>query len=338
MKKKLNVLQKNICFFESGTEAIVAALKAAAKNEKIVAAVPDFFCNRVLLLLRMNNITYRFYSLDEKLCFNENSHRQCLEQECNFFIIPHLFVHKNFDSFVEKIANQKKYCLIDVCQTYDAMFDKNKIIKCDYVSYALSFGHSKPSQSSGGGALIFFGKNFTQNLMNIISGDFFSDFICESKFFQDRYDFLNHEFQQSVLNKFTRKYQMISEKNAAKAYENLSRMIDEKQQEKNYYSLEKCLKNIFGHSSLRYVEMEAIPSIFALHLEGKRYSVGKKLSELGIETTWYYPKNFDAPANSIAENIRKNILILPFSRYHQDVQQLIEALKKYENYYKKNKY
>ncbi|MDR2794673.1 MAG: hypothetical protein LBB12_02770 [Holosporaceae bacterium] len=315
-------------FFESGTEAIVAAIKAASKNEKIVVAVPDFFCNRVLLLLHMNNIAYHFYSLNEKLCFDENSHKQCLEQRCNFFIIPHLFVHKNFDNFVEKIANDKKYCLIDACQTYDAMFGKNKIIKCDYVFYALSFGHSKPSQSSGGGALIFSGEKFTQNLMNVISGDSFSDFICENKIFQDRYDLLNHELQQSALNKFTRKYQIISEKNSSNAHENLSRMIDEKQHEENYHSLKKCLENAFGPSSLRYVEAEAIPSIFAVHLEGKRYSVGKKLSELGIETTWYYPKNFDAPANNITENIRKNILILPFSRYHQDVQQLIKALKK----------
>lgn len=328
LSDKINCNGNNIELFKSGTEAIILAIKMAALERDVIVGVPYFFCHRFLNILKINKISYKFYDLDENLNFDENSYNEILNNKCNFVILPHLFSYRDFKADVIKMINDGIYCLIDVCQTYNALFDKT-IISHERVMYALSFGHSKPSQSGGGGALLSTISN--KDIALIKDKTEFFDFGDVDKVFINYLDFLKYEEEISKKS-FSCKLRSISNINAANAYINLSKKINPNIFEK-YKIIKNEIKGLLGKNSLKYVDTNSLhfPSILAIHSTiAPRYLLGNELSKLGIETTWYYPPVLRENMNYRTYDASENILILPFSLFHSDheIRLLTQALRK----------
>lgn len=320
---KINCNENKIEFFNSGTEAIILAIKMASLEKEVIVGVPYFFCHRFLNILKINKILYKFYNLDENLNFNENSYNEILNNKCNFVILPHLFSYRDFELYVNKIVDGGMHCLIDVCQTYNSLFG-DTIISHERVMYALSFGHSKPSQSSGGGAL----------LSNISSKDIssfkdrieFFDFNSIDKVFLNYLDFLKYE--EAISKKtFSCNFRSISNINAASAYINLARKANPNIFE-NYKIIRDKIVQLLGKDGIKYVDNNTshLPSILAIHSTiVPRYVLGKELSKFGIETTWYYPPVLHEDSRNHMNNVSESILILPFSLFHSNHDMLLLA-------------
>lgn len=311
---KINFNEKEIEFFSSGSEAIIFAIKMLKLENKIVVGIPYFFCHSFLRVLEANEILYKFYHLNEELNFDENSYNEVINSNCNFVILPHLFSNRNFEAYINRMINVGIYCLVDACQTYNSLFG-NTLISHEKVLYVLSFGHSKPSQSSGGGALIFnINNREVSQLKKCLE---FTTFSTIDKSFISYIDFLKYEYAESQ-KMFSNQFSSISNENAAEAYIHLSKLVNPNTEE-NYKNIKEKLIQLLGMNSLKYIGNNTTPSILAIQSTiTSRYTFGCELSKLGVETTWYYPPVFHKDRILRVSDISEKVLILPFSLFHCD--------------------
>lgn len=323
---KINCNEKEIEFFSSGSEAIIFAIKMLNLETKIVVGIPYFFCHSFLRVLEANEIPYEFYHLNEELNFDENSYNEIINKNCNFVILPHLFSNRNFEAYIDRMINVGMYCLVDACQTYNSLFG-NTLISHERVLYVLSFGHSKPSQSSGGGALIF---NLNSKEVSQLKKRLeFTTFSTIDKSFISYIDFLKYEYAESKKT-FSNQFSSISNENAAEAYIHLSKLVNPNTEE-NYKNIKEKLIQLLGIDSLKYIGNNTTPSILAIQSTiTSRYAFGCELSKLGVETTWYYPPVFHKDRILHVSDISEKVLILPFSLFHCDenMRLLLELLEK----------
>lgn len=151
------ISKKQVVVSSCCTEAIYLALNEIIKEDKIdYVAVPGYICKSVIDAIISIGLTPYLYDIDDEMVITEENLKiYCNLKASTAIILVNYFGRTDFKKIIDILITSKKYSnvIFDEAQSFPLLSKQNQYIG-ERIYSVISFGHSKPICSLGGGALV----------------------------------------------------------------------------------------------------------------------------------------------------------------------------------------